>query len=708
MRVPVFAKMVSISLFFSILSLALFLASLHAPKDTVYVYVIYMFIIIVGISFFVAGTITEPVNRLKNGFEGLMKGEIVAVKLDTGDELEELANAFNYTANVLFQQKEELKKSRERYRNLVEEINDWVFELDENLNFTYSSPKVRDILGYEDVMGRSINELLKEEIKLGKNDTRLELEFIARDGRTVFAEVSFKPFFSSSSNLVGYRAVCRDITRKRKAEERMRYLANIVENVVDAVISLDGEGKIVSWNRGAEKTFGFRAKDVVGKHYSILIPKSQRNLWEKKMNEAKESIRFESLGVRVDGTKIQIDVTLTKVAGMYAAIIRDITERKKSEEELRRAYVQLQEKTIELIRSKKELEYLANIVENSSDAIYSVNLAGKITSWNRTAEKMFGWSREEALNMHADSLLPEELKGETELILRKISEGITSMTYETRRVTRNGDIINVEVTISPIYGESKISGFSVIARDVSMKIEAESRILRRVLKYDLERGRVYIVTDSALCVDIVEDFLKCGCNATVISRYLEVKGARNYRISSKKGKNFISPDPKIVEKTIISVPGWNNVVLVELDYLLMENSFDEVLKFVQEIRDTVQLLGKGVVIFTVDPEILEERELRLLYKECNLVRAKPAQQNMPVKCYEILRHVYMQSRVGERVNIAELMDVFKMSRNTVKKYVRRLESMGLVKVMKDGRFKVVVPTQKGMEIFSDGYEFEFV
>jgi len=260
MKIPVFAKMVFISLFFSVLSLALFLALLHAPGSTIYVYVVYMFIIIVGISFFVAGTITEPVNKLKKGFEELMKGETAAVKLNTGDELEELANAFNYTANVLFQQREELKKSREKYRNLVEEINDWVFELDEKLS------------------------------------------------------------------------------GKKKDEERMRYLASIVENVVDAVISLDGEGKIVSWNRGAEKIFGFRAKDVVGKHYSIL----------------------ESLGTRVDGTKMQVDVTLTKVAGMYAVILRDITERKKAEEELRKAYVQLQEKTIELMRSKKELEHLAN------------------------------------------------------------------------------------------------------------------------------------------------------------------------------------------------------------------------------------------------------------------------------------------------------------------------------------------------------------
>jgi len=708
MKVPVFAKMVIISLFFSVLSLALFLASLNAPKDIVYIYIIYTFIIIIGISFFVAGTITEPVNKLKKGFEELMSGERVEVKISSGDELEDLAKAFNYTANALFYQREKIRKNEEKYRNLVEEINDWVVELDDRLNFTYSSPKVKDILGYDvkAIIGKNINDFLKTKINLGDKDIRLELEFIAKNGERVLTDVSFKPFFSAGK-LKGYRAVCRDITKNKKAEERNRYLANIVENVVDAVISLDKDGRIISWNKGAEKTFGFKAKDVIGKHYSLLIPNSQYRLWENKMREAEESIRFESLGLRVDGTKMQIDVTLTKVSNMYAIIVRDITNIKMSEERLRKAYIQLEERTLELMRSKKELEHLANIVENSNDAIYSVNLAGRITAWNSTAERMFGWSKKEALNMHADFLLPEELKGETELILRKISEGITSMTYETRRIDKDGNIINVEVTVSPIYGENNVTGYSVIARDVSMKIEAESRILKRVLKYDLERGKVYLVTNSALARDIVEDFLKCGSYATVLSRYLEVKGARNYRLSNKKGKDFIFPDPKIIERTVISIPGWNNVVLIELDYLIMKNGFEEVLKFVQEIRDTMHMLGKGVVIFVIDPEIIGEREIKILMKECEIVKAKPTQQSMPIKCYEILRYVYMQSRVGDRVSIAELIDVFKMSRNTVKKYVKQLENMGLVKVVKDGRFKIVVPTQKGMDVFSESY-IEFV
>ncbi len=699
----IFAKLVLISLFFSALSLLLFLASFHAPEDVIYIYITYAFIIVAGISFFVAGTITEPVRELREGFEKLMKDETAEVRVKSGDELEELANTFNYMARIISKQREELRKSEERFRNLVEDVNDWVFELDEKMRFTYSSPKVKDVLGYEvdEVIGKNFIEFLRK--PPDKLNGKVELEFIAKDGKIVPAEVSFRAFSGSSS---GYRAVCRDITHRKKAEEKLRYLASIVENVVDAVISLDPKGRIKSWNRGAELMFGFKARDVIGKHYSIIVPGSQREMWENKLRTLKGFVRFESSGIRVDGTKIQMEVTLTKLSDVVV-IARDVTHRKEAEEKLRKAYRKLEERTAELVKSRKELEYLANIVENSNDAIYSVNLSGRITSWNRTAERLFGWSKEEAIGMHADVLLPDELKGETELILRKMFEGITSMMYETKRLCKDGKTIEVEVTVSPIY-HGELKGYSVIARDISLKVEAESRILRRVLKYDLERGKIYLTTDRALAVEIVEDFLKCGCNAAVISRYVEVKGARNYRLSEKKSRDFVYPTSREIERLILSFPGWNNVILVELDYMLMRDSFENVLKFVQELRDTLHILGKGVVLLSVDPELIGERELRLLAKECEFVKAKPSQHTIPAKCYEILRYAYMQNRVGESVSFAELMNIFNMSRNTVKKYVRQLESMGLVKVVKDGRYKVVVPTQKGKELFTENYEVEFI
>ena len=704
----VFAKIVAISMFVSFLSLVLLLASFQAPEGLLFVYVIYTFIIIAGISFFLAGTLTKPVKELKKGFEKLMNGEMVSIAVSTGDELEELANSFNYMVRVLFRQKEELKKSEEKYRDLVEDINDWVFELDEKLRFTYSSGKVREMLGYdaEEVVGKSIVEFLDEELK-AVPESRVELVFRHRDGRRVVTEVSFRKF--RKGGVSGYRAVCRDVTHRKKAEERMSFLASIVENVVDAVVSFDLSGRITNWNRGAEMTFGFKSRDVLGKHYTAIVPKSQWKLWEEKIRLVRDggSARFESYGIRANGDRVRIEVTLTRVGNSLAAIARDVTLRREAEEKLRRAYEQLEEKTAELLKSRKELEYLANIVENSSDAIYSVDLSGRITSWNRTAEQLFGWRKEEAIGMHADELLPEELRGETELILRKLFDGITSMTYETRRVNRNGDIFSVEVTISPIYTGDSIGGFSVIARDITAKVEAESRMLRRVLKYELEKGKVYLVTDRSFAVDIVEDFVKCGCNALVISRYVEVRGARNLRLSERKGKIFVSSFEEI-EKAIISTPGWNNVVLLELDYLISKKGFEPTLRFVQQLRDSLYVLGKGVVILSVDPEELGERELKALSKECELVKAKPTQHTMHAKCYEILRHVYMQNRVGESVSFAELMEVFKMSRNTVKKYVRQLESMGLVKVVKDGRYKVVNLTQKGRELFSENYELEFV
>jgi len=454
-RVPIFFKIVVISLFFASLTLVLNTVASNAPPGMVLIYHIYMFIIILGISLFVAGSITEPLERLKKGFETIMKGGSACVVVDTSDELEDLANAFNYMGEVLAEQKSMLKKSEEKYRCLVEDVNDWVFEVDENFVYTYSSPKVREILGYEpdEVVGKKLFDFMPEEEKRRAMEEledinrdripfcSIENVLIRKDGSHVILETCGRPFFDGNGNLRGYRAVGRDITARKHAEEKIAYLASITEHTVDAVISLDLDSRIVSWNRGAEMMFGYREHEVIGKPLVTLMP---RENWYACRENFKKAILegyardIETVRIAKNGKRILMDQTLTTIYDSngehmgFVAIMRDITKRKEAEEKLKRAYRQLEEKTQELLKSQKELEYLANIVENSNDAIYSVNLDGVITSWNKTAEKLCGWTRDEALGMAADVLLPSEIENEMGFLIQKIKEGIRFISYDKR------------------------------------------------------------------------------------------------------------------------------------------------------------------------------------------------------------------------------------------------------------------------------------
>ena len=139
-------------------------------------------------------------------------------------------------------------------------------------------------------------------------------------------------------------------------------------------------------------------------------------------------------------------------------IVQDITERKKAEE---------------------KIQTLANAVESSNDAIVTVSLDGIITSWNKGAEQIYGYSAEEILGKNVSILEPDNLKGEIKQLIEKIKQGEKIKNYETLRLKKDGTIINVSITLSPVFDASgKLVAISVIARDITERIKAEKSLAK--------------------------------------------------------------------------------------------------------------------------------------------------------------------------------------------------------------------------------------
>ena len=124
---------------------------------------------------------------------------------------------------------------------------------------------------------------------------------------------------------------------------------------------------------------------------------------------------------------------------------------------------------------------LVAIVESSDDAIVSKTLDGVVTSWNRAAERIFGWSAEEAVGRHITLIIPEERRAEEDHVLATIRRGDRIDHFETVRVTRDGRLIDISLTVSPIRDSAgRIVGASKIARDITERRrmeEARNRLL---------------------------------------------------------------------------------------------------------------------------------------------------------------------------------------------------------------------------------------
>jgi PAS domain S-box-containing protein len=152
---------------------------------------------------------------------------------------------------------------------------------------------------------------------------------------------------------------------------------------------------------------------------------------------------------------------------------QDVTEAKKADLELRR---------------------MAAIVESTSDAIISKTLEGIITSWNRQAEKIFGYKREEVIGKHISILFPPDKLEEEDQIVNSIKNGKPLVNYETERKKKDGTLFPVAITVSPILDEqSKISGISKIARDITEKKKAEEQLDKytRELEYRSEEAQEF-------------------------------------------------------------------------------------------------------------------------------------------------------------------------------------------------------------------------
>jgi PAS domain S-box-containing protein len=249
------------------------------------------------------------------------------------------------------------------------------------------------------------------------------------------------------------------------SETLQKHLAAIVESSDDAIISKDLSGTIRSWNAGAQRIFGYTAEEAVGKHISLLAPPDR-------LGEIAEILARISRGEHVDhhltrrmtkdGRLLWISLTVSPIRGADGTVIgaskiaRDVT--------FQRRYVELQ-------------EHLAAIVESSDDAIISQDLNGIILTWNRGAEQIFGYTREESVGRHISMIATPDRVDEIPRILERISRGESVEHYETARKTKDGRILSVSLTVSPIRDATgTIIGASKIGRDITQQVKNEQAL----------------------------------------------------------------------------------------------------------------------------------------------------------------------------------------------------------------------------------------
>src|SRR6202521_3294051 len=250
-------------------------------------------------------------------------------------------------------------------------------------------------------------------------------------------------------------------------------LAAIVESSDDAIIGKTLQNVITSWNAGAERLYGYSAEQMVGRSISVVVPLDRPDEINEILAKVKTGARvehFETKRVHKDGKLIDVSLTVSPVRDADGRVVgaslvaRDISDRKRAD----------------AISSE-----LAAIVDSSDDAIIGKTLDGVITSWNRGAQHLYGYAAEEMVGQTIALLVPPARPHELEEILGSLADNKGAKHLEADRVRKDGMLIYVAVTISPIHNSNgTVVGSSSVARDiteqVSVRADLKSSGLRRV------------------------------------------------------------------------------------------------------------------------------------------------------------------------------------------------------------------------------------
>ena len=406
------------------------------------------------------------------------------------------------------------------------------------LNLTYDSILVRDLddrivswnhgaektYGWteKEALGKVVDELLQTQFPKPLHDIKAELllsgrwegELVqrTRDSTRIVVASRWALKKDQEGNPDGIWEINRDITERKQSEQNLRESEErfraLVKGVKDyAIFMLDPDGHVLTWNDGAERIKGYRTEEIIGKHFSCFYPKEdiERGKPDQGLRVAKIEGRFEEEGQRVrkDGSLFWANVVITPLrdgAGnlrAFAKVTREITERKRADEELVKTQQELEKRVeqrtaslaaevAQRIQSEEILQrresWLHSLIFTTQDAVVSIDRRGCVVLFNPAAERIFGYMAEEIVGRKVNELMAEPYGSEHDQYIERYERtGEAHAIGRIRVVTgkrKNGELFPIELSVTEIEVDKDVH-YAAFIRDISEKIKMQEQLVER-------------------------------------------------------------------------------------------------------------------------------------------------------------------------------------------------------------------------------------
>ena len=371
-----------------------------------------------------------------------------------------------------------LRESEAKYRDLVEQMNDVVFRTDRDGVFTYVSPSVETHTGYGvlQVIGEHFARFAHpDDVQLivdgGQSalegrSTPFECRLCAKDGQVRWMRASCSPVVAGGT-VVGVQGVMVDITQRKRAEERLRFQAQLLDSVREAVVATDLRGRVVYWGKGAESLYGYGAEEMLGHLVGAIVGPNDGEDEEARLRQVLRTGSWSGRHVqrRKDGSTFWADVFISLVTDGqgnpqgYIGIDRDITER------------------VRTLQSLSESETKFRTLADQSPNMIFINCQGRVVYANRRSEEVMGYSAETLLSPNFDFMVliaPEDRDAVRAKFARHL-RGEDIEPYDYGLITADGRRLEAVITTKLIDYEGRRALLGIVT-DVTELKRLEERL----------------------------------------------------------------------------------------------------------------------------------------------------------------------------------------------------------------------------------------